>query len=326
MTRAAGGLLMNVQGSDPGPFFLARYGFYVRELDAWIIILVFHGNDIHSGFQATMNEIICPKWLDSLGAAFDLAGEPNRLNIINYPNWCGSSRAGTMSISPPVHFGNGGAVVPFKNRQLNFAQHGAHLFKNEHARANRLGREGVMAFFNHLQYSNLTLNMDVSELLGRIGFTNEQGQSMGLDPLPAEIDIVNDPKRVALWRGYWAWHEAQSFLCLIRVRKIQYQRMQENLASGNLVQSFGIERSGIHVRTTDEHIFEGPTEHIIQRALAYKRIEGKVIHFTFATLLVPYAIEFQFRLFGLFSFRMKMSLGKLKRHLGLLLCLSVKFH
>jgi len=52
---------------------------------------------------------------------------------------------------------------------------------------------------NFLRYSELTLHMEVSELLGKIGYEDEQGQLNVLDPLPSEIDIVNNAEQVALF-------------------------------------------------------------------------------------------------------------------------------
>jgi hypothetical protein len=118
--------------------------------------------------------------------------------------------------------------------------------------------------------------MGVSDLLDKISFTDELGQSTPLDPLPVEINIVDNPDQVLLWRGYWAWHEAQSFLSLIRVRKMQYQRMQAKLASGKVVQSSGVERGAVRVQTRGEQVFEGPVEYVLQHAFSYKRINGKV--------------------------------------------------
>ncbi|KAK7021472.1 hypothetical protein R3P38DRAFT_2533438 [Favolaschia claudopus] len=39
--------------SEPGAFLLARAGLYVREINCWIIHLVFDGTDIHTGFETS---------------------------------------------------------------------------------------------------------------------------------------------------------------------------------------------------------------------------------------------------------------------------------
>jgi hypothetical protein len=100
-------------GSDPGPFILARYGVYVQEIDAWIIFLVFHGNDLHTGFEPITNKLT-EEQLDHLDQAYNMAGEPNRINIISYPSWAAASRVGKVAVSPSPHFGNEGAIAPYK--------------------------------------------------------------------------------------------------------------------------------------------------------------------------------------------------------------------
>ncbi|KIM76533.1 hypothetical protein PILCRDRAFT_12761 [Piloderma croceum F 1598] len=170
-------------GSDPGPFILARYGVYVREIDAWIIFLVFHGNDLHTGFEPITNKLT-EEQLDHLDQAYNMAGEPNRINIISYPSWAAASRVGKVA--------------------LNFSEHGHHLFMNKHARANRLGREFFFAFYNSLQYGGLTLRMEIDDLLRRITYVDEDKQDIPLDPLPGQIDVVHNATTVELQRGYWA--------------------------------------------------------------------------------------------------------------------------
>lgn len=46
-------LRLGIVAGDPGPFCLGRGGIYCREVGAWIVFLVFKGNDMHSGFAPT---------------------------------------------------------------------------------------------------------------------------------------------------------------------------------------------------------------------------------------------------------------------------------
>lgn len=247
----------------------------MREIDAWVIFLVFHGNDLHTGFEPITNKLT-EEQLDHLDQAYNMAGEPNRINIISYPSWAAASRIGKVAVSPSPHFGNEGAIAPFKARQLNFSEHGHHLFMNEHARANRLGREFFFAFYNSLQYGGLTLRMEVNDLLQHITYVDEDKQDIPLDALPRQIDIVHNATTVALWRGYWAWYQAQSFISLIRIRKVQFQNMRKQLELGQPTKLADMVRSEINVLPTSPNGLSEPAEHIIQQVLGHKKVDGKV--------------------------------------------------
>jgi hypothetical protein len=147
---------------------------------------------------------------------------------------------------------------------------------NKHARANRLGREFFFAFYNSLQYGGLTLRMEIDDLLRRITYVDEDKQDIPLDPLPGQIDVVHNATTVELQRGYWAWYQAQSFISLIRIRKVQFQNMRKQLELGQPTKLADMTRSEINVLPTFPNDLSESPEHIIQQVLGHKKVDGKV--------------------------------------------------
>jgi len=59
------------------------------------------------------------------------------------------------------------------------------------------------------------MQVEIDDLLQHITYVDEDKQDIPLDPLPGQIDVVHNATTVELWRGYWAWYQAQSFISLI---------------------------------------------------------------------------------------------------------------
>ncbi|KAJ6494123.1 hypothetical protein C8R47DRAFT_398636 [Mycena vitilis] len=209
-------------GSDPGPFMFGRCGLYVRETGVLILYLVFRGNDLHSGYSPSSDGTRLKEWLDleSLEALVDLISPENRIFFVAYPSEVGMSRVASVSVVPPVFFMNQGAPVSHKLRQKNFAQHGATVLGDAHARANRLGREIWWGAFNAFKVAGLKLDMSPDELFALTKYRDEKNEFRALDPPP--INIERDADSVRLMRGYFAWYRIQSEKYLIRISRSAY--------------------------------------------------------------------------------------------------------
>jgi hypothetical protein len=111
-------------GSHPGAFAFLHQGCYASKLDAWIIYLVFQGNDLHSGFAPSKVPMDDGK-VRELQQVYDSCD--NQVFYVLFPNYVASSRILSMAISPPSHFGNQGTIVQHKLKSLNFSKHGQHI-------------------------------------------------------------------------------------------------------------------------------------------------------------------------------------------------------
>ena len=265
-----------LSGSDPGPFIGGRYGVYSRELDGWLVIIIFIGNDLHSGFTPTFDVATKLEWIDmeSLDEPWNRAGPQNRLFFVNYYGIAPAHRLASMSITPPLHFGNQGATRPHKVQQRNYCEHGAMILGSADARANRIGRELVFQLMNGLIAADLTLTVPITQLMKAITYTNEAGKKVSLRP--PDYDMVADATYVQQWRGYYAWYRQQRLTYYIRLTKEEFGSVQAYLKCKSAdTESFPItERRPFVVRSLKRYL--GQPEHVVLSVLGRRWIDGKV--------------------------------------------------
>lgn len=231
---------------------------------------------MHSGFAPSFDVATKLEWVNmkSLEEPWDRAGPQNRLFFVNYYGIVPAHRLASMSIFPPLHFGNQGATVPFKFQQRNYCDHGAMILGSADARANRIGRELVFQLMNGLIAGDLTLQVSVGKLMQLITYTNEEGRQIPLSPPP--YDMVTDREVVQRWRGYYAWYRQQRLTYYIRLTKDEFASVQAYLKCKNMdLASFPItERRPPVVRSLKKYL--GQPQHTILSVLARRQIDGKV--------------------------------------------------
>jgi hypothetical protein len=178
----------------------------VRELNVWIVFLVFKGADIHSGFEPSEDPKAHEEWVNTtLNAAWNLAGPQNRVGYVNYPGNVPGNRLGSLNVCPPTYFGNYGSNIHEKTKEKNFASHGRLALGGIDAQANRLGREAVSNFYNSLLAAGLKLNINPSQLTEMISYNDVESSSrVSLKPLP--LDPVKDETKIRRYLALYAWH------------------------------------------------------------------------------------------------------------------------
>lgn len=199
---------------------LARQGIYFREQDLWIVFFVFKGNDPHSGFH--------PSFTPEMKQLYDESqkvweSSVDRIAYVSYATEAICSRTASLSVTPPLHFGNMGQPVAHQSKQLNFSQHSRGILGDQHSTKNRLGREYIWTFLNALRQSGMSIDMDLYKL---VTYTDSDGSKHSL--IPPDYNMDSDAEHIKRWRGYWAWY------CMelvepyyIRFTKYVYQREQE---------------------------------------------------------------------------------------------------
>ena len=213
-------------GSDPGPFFLARHGLYVRPLNTWVIFLVFRGNDVHGGTSPIGNQTTMSAWLEDLSPLYDKAGPVNRAVYVHYSGAVPCTRIAPTLVTPPVVFGNS-AAVDYTSEYQTLSGHGLGIFGSKTALSNHLGKEAIFALHNTLRKSGLHLNMDLGDLMARITFEDEQGDSKAL--LPPPFDPVRDGATIELKRAWYSWFLSQLQAQAIRITKHQMKIARDKL-------------------------------------------------------------------------------------------------
>jgi hypothetical protein len=185
--------------SDPGPFIGSWHGVYSCELGGWITIIIFIGTDLHSGFTPTFNVATQLEWIDmeSLDEPWNQGGPQNHLFFVNYYGIAAAHQLMSMSITPPLHFGNEGTTKPFKIQQRNYCKHGSMILRSVGAHANWIGQELVFLLINGLNATNLTLEVSVVHLMALITYKNKDGKKVSLSP--PEYDMVANATFVQKW-------------------------------------------------------------------------------------------------------------------------------
>ncbi|KAJ6563441.1 hypothetical protein DFH09DRAFT_1279006 [Mycena vulgaris] len=217
------------EGSDPGAFCLARCGLYIREADAWIIFLVFRGNDLHSGFAPTEPPIP----VNAINAVVNAAG-PNRVVYVDYPSRVATTREGSMSMSPATNFGNYGGTSVTKTEQRHYSDASSTpVFGDLRTKANRLAREAANNFQNSLAWFNIKLNVSMTSLLTGMTYIDPNTGEQHIEPPPFDIDLHES--QMSRWWRFYEWHRDLCSTYLIRITKEQFRTAQRDIKSGTFL-------------------------------------------------------------------------------------------
>ncbi|KAJ3531529.1 hypothetical protein NMY22_g8116 [Coprinellus aureogranulatus] len=196
-------LFLNVgEYGDPGAFCLSRGGVYVRELNQWVVFIVFKGTDMHSGHtpsesRARFEERMNGEW----DYIWQLAGEGNRRGLVCYPSAEATERKAGVNFSPPTFFGN--LVPSHRDNALNLMQHAATAMGGPVPHARWVAREIVMQFWNSLQLANLDMAIDINDLMESLS-TVINGKKIDMGSLP--YHPINDREQIQEYMGYWAFY------------------------------------------------------------------------------------------------------------------------
>lgn len=278
-------------GSDPGAFCLARCGLYVREADCWIVFLVFRGNDLHSGFAPTSPPIP----ISDINALGNAAG-PNRVVYVKYPSRVATTRAGSMSMSPPTNFWNYGSSSVAKTEQRHYTDASStQVFGSLYAKVNRLAREASLAFSNALTYSGVNLNITLTDLLTGMTYTDENGQTQNVKP--PRFDIARQAAEMSRWWRFYEWHQDLCATFLIRMTKDEFRRAHQRAQQGVSTDASTAPYTALSrvpatvVPHEGEHPAPGASvEHLVDSVVQRKMINGKVRHFFFTTATCAIAL------------------------------------
>ena len=236
-------LLKTFIDGDPGPFCLARCGLYIREKNVWIVILVFKGSDLHSGFAPSEDPQTHKRWVEeNLSAAWNIAGPKNRVGYVSYIGGVPSDRLGSINISPPTLFGNYGSSQVHKSKQKTFAMHGHSILGGTPVYAERMGREIVANFWNSLQFCDLEFDQDINELMSKISFKDPKTNSIvKLGPLP--FNPQHNREAIEHYLGLYAWHKREAALFHVNIPKTRLlanKKKRTHPAGSGTVQDVGL--------------------------------------------------------------------------------------
>jgi hypothetical protein len=216
---------------------LGRPGLYVRELDSLVIFLVFKGNDIHTGFQPTVDESNNTEYSgheqgstehleylrSGISEIWNLVGPERRVAYIPYFPRVACERSCKLSINPPVGFGNSGSATDHKqNTYLNYAEHGKPVLGDSYW--NRLAWE-----FARMQW-NLALSVglqpnDPNQLLMQTRYIDSSGKQRNCRPFP--FHPVHDVEHINHMRGVYQWRHNVIQEYNLNMRKSQLKRFKE---------------------------------------------------------------------------------------------------
>ena len=158
-------------------------------------------------------------------------GPENRVVYVSYPNKPACTREAQFSLTRPLTFGNHGAPVAHKLKNLNFADHGRHILGDAGSYHNRMAREAVFMYWNFGQYAGLTLD-DPFDMIRRITYTDETGDERHCEP--PKYHPIHDAEEIAQLRGRYQWHKLNTSTHRIVVLKKDLLFRQQQLKCGNL--------------------------------------------------------------------------------------------
>ncbi|KAK7027802.1 hypothetical protein R3P38DRAFT_3190887 [Favolaschia claudopus] len=271
-------MLLNLPpGSDPGAFCLGRCGLYVREADAWIVFLVFRGNDLHSGFAPTTP----PVAVEDVNKLVNAAG-PNRVVYVSYPSRVATTRAGSMSMSPPTNFWNYGSTSAAKAEQRHFTDTSStQIFGGLDTKANRLAREAAYSFANALTHSGIQIDITLTDLMQRMTYRSDDGQTKTIEPPP--FDITHQAVEMNRWWRFYEWHRNLCNKYLIRITKDEFRQAQAQIKAGQTaadVPYTALKSVPASVALPQIPPVRGPyLEHVVDSIVKRQVVNGKIVWF-----------------------------------------------
>jgi len=190
------------------------------------VFLVFKGNDIHSGFAPTEDHADHQEWVETqLGAAWDHAGPQNRMGFVLYQTSAATNRSAGSNVSPMQLFGNFGASQPHRTRQRTLAVDGYVSLGGERSYVNHMGREAAFQFFNELRSANLSLGIDLDDLLRSITYKSLDGTTVSLDPV--SYHPIKDESLIRRYLGHYAYLHSECMAMYIFLDRHDFKEQQK---------------------------------------------------------------------------------------------------
>ncbi|OBZ78486.1 hypothetical protein A0H81_01596 [Grifola frondosa] len=230
--------------ADPGAFLLARPGLYIREKDELIVWAIFKGNDLHGGNAPFIPSDEAAKWeaqmSQDLKAKF---GVVKRVGYVSYPSMVASKRNTTISISPPIGFGNEPmSTSSSQMRRLNYTEHGRIFMGPPSAFYNRLVREQAMFQWN-LTLKTYDLCMNLNQFLRSHTYKDENGvthQCLPMERNPREDQDYFATMRASVQRMF---NTAEKYSMRLTRDMLREAHLKLNVSSGRASNPLQIDRS-----------------------------------------------------------------------------------
>ena len=89
-----------------------------------------------------------------------------------------------------------------------------------------------MLFFNSLSLANLTLDLDINDILQKIQYKGEDDKKVSLGKLP--YNPVKDAAKVERWRGLYEWHRQLCTMMLIWLEKSNYKGRHKKMVEDDV--------------------------------------------------------------------------------------------
>lgn len=217
-------------GSNHGVFCLARPGLYVRQPGEKVIILIFKGRDLHSGFASSQDKRLRNQWLSELSQQereFFASRGMCRIGLVAYISEMAATRLGTMSVTPVTGFGNEGAYAAYKRAEASYARQPLPALGTKTVACNRLARESIMQKWNQDQYSGVE-GRDPREELRSTSFIDEHG-----DRVMCQGNIlhpIEDAEIIRIGRARFQDHKNISLeYDVLGMRKTTYKAKQASI-------------------------------------------------------------------------------------------------
>lgn len=220
---------MILTGSEGGTFSLAEHGLYARLRQNPVVMLLFRGTSLHSGFLPSVDAKIKGAWIDA-ECASELTKKTaavDRVVYILYPMSSATQRTAGMSISRPLGFGNSLGFAT--DNPQNYCDNGGVILGSSAQRASRLGREAVAQFHNLLVMAGIQSTITPNELL-RALHTNDNGTAQPISPFP--FDLVADPEYVRRMRSFVRWYEENCERTCLSITRTEVQSVRERRNTG----------------------------------------------------------------------------------------------
>ncbi|KAF7348820.1 hypothetical protein MVEN_01402000 [Mycena venus] len=191
------------KGSDMGAFLWMRGAIYLRETDEYILFASFKAQDIHSGSAPTYVQQLKDAMEETV-KLFKMFGSQVRCGYVLYPSMAATTHSTQILYTPSLRFLLTPAD-PRANKRHYYTSHGNTVLGDEHSRANRLAREGVLALKNFFSQSALNFKLNIDALLDHTTYTDENGVIQKVDCAPIDIDDDETYEMLSLYRRYFFW-------------------------------------------------------------------------------------------------------------------------
>lgn len=196
-----------------------------------IVILVFKGRDLHSGYAPSEDPTCRQRRLERLSPQereFYASRTVCRGGIVSYSSEVATSRKGTMSIMPLTGYGNEGMPAAGKKEENNYALQPLPSLGTMSVARTRLAIEHIMHQWNSFEHGDM-ICIDPREQLRRGGWKDQNGREHRFEDVKI-YHTIEDAKELAIRRGRYLSHLyiSRDYDC-IGVTKATYRAKQAGM-------------------------------------------------------------------------------------------------